>query len=119
MNRFFSKLDLRDIKIDPRTTRFLPDAEDEATDEQARAAVHNGPTATSNGQPDEADGLGDELVQADAPVASADERPRYVPSWAPAPAQAAAEPLTTEPERPEPERPVAVEDPLAVTDDVA
>jgi stage V sporulation protein S len=28
MNRFFSKLDLRDIKIDPEGTRFLPDADD-------------------------------------------------------------------------------------------
>ncbi len=29
MNRFFSKLDLRDIKIDPNSSRFPPDAEDE------------------------------------------------------------------------------------------
>ncbi len=29
MNRFFSKLDLRDIKIDPEGSRFPPDAEDE------------------------------------------------------------------------------------------
>ncbi|CAA9547042.1 MAG: Stage V sporulation protein S [uncultured Thermomicrobiales bacterium] len=28
MNRFFSKLDLRDIKIDPEGSRFPPDAED-------------------------------------------------------------------------------------------
>jgi stage V sporulation protein S len=28
MNRFFSKLDLRDIKIDPSGTRFPPDAEE-------------------------------------------------------------------------------------------
>jgi stage V sporulation protein S len=35
MNRFFSKLDLRDIKIDPESTRFPPD-EDE---ERAEAAV--------------------------------------------------------------------------------
>jgi stage V sporulation protein S len=31
MNRFFSKLDLRDIKIDPESTRFPPDG-DEATE---------------------------------------------------------------------------------------
>lgn len=30
MDRFFSKLDLRDIKIDPFRTSFPPDAEDEA-----------------------------------------------------------------------------------------
>ena len=30
MNRFFSKLDLRDIKIDPEGSRFPPDAEDDA-----------------------------------------------------------------------------------------
>jgi len=29
MNRFFSKLDLRDIKIDPESTRFPPDGEEE------------------------------------------------------------------------------------------
>lgn len=28
MNRFFSKLDLRDIKIDPEGSRFLPDADE-------------------------------------------------------------------------------------------
>ena len=27
MDRFFSKLDLRDIKIDPTRSRFLPDEE--------------------------------------------------------------------------------------------
>ena len=30
MNRFFSKLDLRDIKIDPEGSRFPPDADDRA-----------------------------------------------------------------------------------------
>ena len=30
MNRFFSKLDLRDIKIDPEATRFPPDGDEEA-----------------------------------------------------------------------------------------
>lgn len=29
MNRFFSKLDLRDIKIDPESTRFPPDDDEE------------------------------------------------------------------------------------------
>lgn len=34
MNRFFSKLDLRDIRIDPEGSRFPPDADDQ--EEQAR-----------------------------------------------------------------------------------
>ena len=38
MNRFFSKLDLRDIKIDPESTRFPPD-DDEERDEAAEVAV--------------------------------------------------------------------------------
>ena len=33
MDRFFSKLDLRDIKIDPFKTSYPPDAEDEVEDE--------------------------------------------------------------------------------------
>jgi stage V sporulation protein S len=40
MNRFFSKLDLRDIKIDPESTRFPPD-DDERDD--APAAVEAEP----------------------------------------------------------------------------
>ena len=42
MDRFFSKLDLRDIKIDPFRTSFPPDAEDEAEtadDASLRAAA--------------------------------------------------------------------------------
>jgi stage V sporulation protein S len=45
MNRFFSKLDLRDIKIDPAGTRFPPDAE-EYEDEQGAEPVE-GIEATS------------------------------------------------------------------------
>jgi stage V sporulation protein S len=33
MNRFFSKLDLRDIKIDPEGSRFPPDADETRSDE--------------------------------------------------------------------------------------
>jgi stage V sporulation protein S len=36
MNRFFSKLDLRDIKIDPEGTRFPPDADESEEAEAAR-----------------------------------------------------------------------------------
>ncbi len=38
MNRFFSKLDLRDIRIDPESTRFPPD-DDEERVEAAEAEV--------------------------------------------------------------------------------
>ena len=37
MNRFLSKLDLRDIKIDPRGSRFPPDADDAPTEEEGSA----------------------------------------------------------------------------------
>jgi stage V sporulation protein S len=37
MNRFFSKLDLRDIKIDPRSTRFPPDGDGEEQAERPAA----------------------------------------------------------------------------------
>lgn len=42
MNRFFSKLDLRDIKIDPEGSRFPPDADedDQSADEQAVDTYH-------------------------------------------------------------------------------
>jgi stage V sporulation protein S len=49
MNRFFSKLDLRDIKIDPTGTRFPPDADEyevESEDDQSHAeanGVHETP----------------------------------------------------------------------------
>jgi stage V sporulation protein S len=46
MNRFFSKLDLRDIKIDPEGSRFPPDAdEEESGDEKSTAqdSFHNAP----------------------------------------------------------------------------
>lgn len=39
MNRFFSKLDLRDIKIDPEGSRFPPDADEQ--DEQAAATTEH------------------------------------------------------------------------------
>lgn len=42
MNRFFSKLDLRDIKIDPESTRFPPD-DDEGRDDAHEAAVEPEP----------------------------------------------------------------------------
>lgn len=48
MNRFFSKLDLRDIKIDPEGSRFLPDADEgelvEPADESP-AIAHDEPVS--------------------------------------------------------------------------
>jgi stage V sporulation protein S len=39
MNRFFSKLDLRDIKIDPEGSRFPPDADELRTEDVAQETV--------------------------------------------------------------------------------
>lgn len=39
MNRFFSKLDLRDIKIDPEGSRFPPDADEEESTELTAPAT--------------------------------------------------------------------------------
>jgi len=44
MNRFFSKLDLRDIKIDPEGSRFPPDA-DERSVKAAEPALETQPVA--------------------------------------------------------------------------
>jgi stage V sporulation protein S len=65
MNRFFSKLDLRDIKIDPTGTRFPPDAEeyDADVDEEPVSASDNG--------------------QEPAPAATEPARQPHVPGWAP------------------------------------
>ncbi|HEU0115183.1 MAG TPA: hypothetical protein VFQ80_10930, partial [Thermomicrobiales bacterium] len=62
MDRFFSKLDLRDIKIDPFRTSFPPDGDDDALD----AAADAPPPAESAG----ANGW-----------AHADRQP-HVPAWA-------------------------------------
>lgn len=61
MNRFFSKLDLRDIKIDPEGTRFPPDADDveEVTE-----------TADADGAPAQ-----EETVDAEAAAADDGYRP--------------------------------------------
>ena len=47
MNRFFSKLDLRDIKIDPESTRFPPD-EDEQRADSAEATLEPEPDVDVN-----------------------------------------------------------------------
>jgi stage V sporulation protein S len=63
MNRFFSKLDLRDIKIDPTGTHFPPDAE------EYEAELDGEPAQTSdNGQEP-------------APAVAEPARQPHVPSW--------------------------------------
>ena len=61
MDRFFSKLDLRDIKIDPFKTSYPPDAEDDPLEEQPAA-----PAAADAGA---------------VPADRAERRP-HVPAWA-------------------------------------
>jgi stage V sporulation protein S len=79
MNRFFSKLDLRDIKIDPNSSRFPPDAEDEPeVDEvQKSTETHSGPVndgASAASSPDQ--------TGAQPSYQSPQPRAGYVPSWA-------------------------------------
>lgn len=64
MDRFFSKLDLRDIKIDPFKTSFPPDAEDEPVAAEAAPAPVEPVTAAAE------------------PAAAAPERRPHVPAWA-------------------------------------
>lgn len=110
MDRFFSKLDLRDIKIDPFHTSFPPDA-----DETAEASETAEPTAPAEpagfaGTAETANGETDPGVEPTtqsreqrvetapavptAPAGTADwgrpERRPHVPAWAPANAGSAA-----------------------------
>jgi stage V sporulation protein S len=69
MNRFFSKLDLRDIKIDPTGTRFPPDAEEYEAEPDAQ------PTEPIDGAPD---------ASAELPESA---RQPHVPGWTSQPAE--------------------------------
>lgn len=68
MNRFFSKLDLRDIRIDPRSSRFGPDEGDDVADapDVAEPAAVERPDASAN----------EVALTTPAPAP-------YVPSWTP------------------------------------
>jgi len=56
MNRFFSKLDLRDIKISPEGSRFPPDADDyEEPAEEAKPVSGETDTAASTTRSDQAE----------------------------------------------------------------
>lgn len=77
MNRFFSKLDLRDIKIDPQNTSFPPDADE--------VEVEDGPAidqeATQVGTGDMP--LADATDVREGPVGgSFVDRQPYAPAWA-------------------------------------
>ncbi len=65
MDRFFSKLDLRDIKIDPFKTSYPPDAEDEV-EEDAEYVVET------------------EVVEHSYAAVSTSVRQPHTPAWAPA-----------------------------------
>ena len=72
MNRFFSKLDLRDIKIDPEGSRFPPDADEEESGNEtptAKDSFHNAPVINDSA---------DEELQAEVPSYSAN-RSQYSP----------------------------------------
>jgi stage V sporulation protein S len=133
MNRFFSKLDLRDIKIDPRTSRFLPDAEDEATEETDAGIVEATDAAAGaepgiNGAAQAVPGSAPDGYPARTPATPpAHERPRYVPSWAatptdlpaPAPVPTAAPAPTPAPVQDEVLQHGVVTESVEVADDVA
>jgi stage V sporulation protein S len=80
VDRFFSKLDLRDIKIDPFKTSFPPDADEEQTEAEPTqsssgidSARHDEPTFTASYAPE-------------APVTPRpefEERRPHTPAWAP------------------------------------
>lgn len=82
MDRFFSKLDLRDIKIDPFKTSFPPDAdEDQGDEEPVQSEAGIDPVLQ-----DELDTT--DLSDQDAPAVSHEyeERQPHAPAWAtPAP----------------------------------
>ena len=73
MNRFFSKLDLRDIKIDPEGSRFPPDADEEESGDEtptAQDSFHSAPVINDSDDND---------LQAESPSWS-EPRPQYAPT---------------------------------------
>ena len=72
MNRFFSKLDLRDIKIDPEGSRFPPDADEEESGNEtptAKDSFHSAPVINDSDDND---------LQAESP-SYASTRSQYSP----------------------------------------
>ena len=73
MNRFFSKLDLRDIKIDPEGSRFPPDADEEESGDETPTAQDSFLNAPVINDSDDND------LQAESPSWS-EPRPQYAPT---------------------------------------
>ncbi len=83
MDRFFSKLDLRDIKIDPFKTSFPPDADDEQPREED-APASSAVDMAAGQEPDRI--LTSEQDAPMAPVHDQPERRPHAPAWAATPA---------------------------------
>ena len=79
MDRFFSKLDLRDIKIDPYTTSFPPDADETAAEREAVADGAEGFAEVAPEAEETTTAVGDFGGEW-----SRGERRPHVPAWAPA-----------------------------------
>lgn len=93
MDRFFSKLDLRDIKIDPFNASFPPDAEEPPAAEEAEPPPSPPAAEAARPRPDRP------APQAVATTPNGwGARPRHVPAWAAA-APADAGPLAAAPAR--------------------
>jgi len=85
VDRFFSKLDLRDIKIDPFRTSFPPDADDEpAAEPEPAEPVADAASGERPAPPAAA------AEPAEPRPESAVDRRRHVPAWAPEPANGVA-----------------------------
>lgn len=75
MNRFFSKLDLRDIRIDPRSSRFPPEGDDETT-EADEAPVAAGDPGSNEAESATDSGFNDDYAEEIAePWVSAESAP--------------------------------------------
>ena len=85
MNRFFSKLDLRDIKIDPQNTSFPPDADDVEDVEDADEAML-GAEAEIGDDPDRSTARDQDAGHDTATGVAVDPdrfgRQPHVPAWA-------------------------------------
>ena len=85
MDRFFSKLDLRDIKIDPFKTSFPPDADDTPDDETTPVAeqqvdpIDEDITPEAVSPASTSDDAADEAAAPPAPLTP--ERRPHVPAW--------------------------------------
>jgi stage V sporulation protein S len=104
MDRFFSKLDLRDIKIDPHSSSFPPDADDEPAEAAEPAAVEPEVEPETASAPPVAAGAEPARPAEEAEPA---ERQPYVPAWSPTGDGAAANGL----------RPAEVADPAYAADE--